>query len=110
MVGGREWLMCEYSSSVKLGMLILEGSVSNITDDSSTRTTTLAAEAMPLSEVAGSYELAFGQISSPQPATSRKRSLWDDVKGDFDPTSQTVSFNINAGQRNQRTIIYTDPK
>ena len=103
-------------------------SVSNITEDDATLTTSLAARMVPWSEVAGSYELNFGHaISIHQPKRLQDRGWWDDVENAGNDTenaaeaaldtaggslnkSQSASFPISAGQPNQRTTIFTDSR
>lgn len=103
-------------------------SVSNITEDDVTLTTSLAARMVPWSEVAGSYELNFGHaISIHQHKHLRDRNWWDNVENAGNDTenaaeaaldtaegnynkSQSASFPISAGQPNQRTTIFTDSR
>lgn len=86
----------------------LFGRVSNITDDAASLTTSLAAEAAPWSDVAASYDATIGQAGPIPHAARLKRSLLDDLKGNFDKSFKSVSFNIGAGQKNQRRNIYTN--
>lgn len=110
-------LMCQYSMVPDVDVLLGDTdrvySVSNITEDATTLTSSLAAQAVPWSEVAGSYDLDFGHaISIPQAHRLKQRGLWGDaghfLTGNLNDTSETISFNISAGQQGQRTNIYTD--
>lgn len=95
-------------------------SISNITDDTATLNLSLAAQAVPWSDVGGSYELDFGHaIPIRQPQQLQGRSWWDNAKnagndalntteGNLDET-KNASFLLSAGQQNKRTTIYTDP-
>ena len=96
-------------------------SISNITDDTTTLTTTLAAKAVSLSDVAGSYELDFGHATpKQQPRQLQSRGMWEDTenagqeafnatKGDLNGTP-SASFPLSARQPNQRMNIFTDPQ
>ncbi len=81
----------------------LGDSVSKITDDPATRTTSLAAKAIPWSEVAGSYDLDFGKAIAIPQANRVKRNIFN---GNFDE-SKSKTFSINAGTPNKRTNVYT---
>ena len=94
-------------------------SISKITEDAATLTTYLAAQPAPWSDVAGTYDLDFGQaIPYQQPQRLKERSIWGDIvnvgKDVLDAAtgstdlSKTVSFPVNVGQQGQRTNIYTD--
>ena len=76
-------------------------SISNITDDAATLTTSLAAEAVPWSEVARSYDLTFGQAT---PVLQPDRLKRDVHEHDF----KSVSFNVSAGHQDQRFNIYNN--
>ncbi|KAF6235168.1 hypothetical protein HO173_006797 [Letharia columbiana] len=94
--------------------------ISNITDDTATLNLSLAAQAVPWSDVGGSYELDFGHaIPIRQPQQLQGRSWWDNAKnagndalnateGNLDET-KNASLLLSAGQQNKRTTIYTDP-
>ncbi|KAL9134514.1 MAG: hypothetical protein Q9175_004305 [Cornicularia normoerica] len=79
--------------------------VSNITNNAATLTTYLAAQAVPWSDVAGSYELEFGHAVPVPHAHRLKRSV---LEGNVNDTTTTFSFNISTGQPGQRTNIPTD--
>lgn len=81
----------------------LVNSVSNITDDATTFTTSLAAQAVPWSEVAHSYDLTFGQAAPVFQDQLVKRGV-------HTHEFKSVNFNVGAGQQGQRFNIYTDPK
>lgn len=107
-------------------------SVSNITEDDVKLTIALAAQGVPWSQVAGSYELQFGHAIPIPRAHHLKRGIWaevenagDDVdnagkdvenagknvlnatEGNFNK-SKSASYSINVGHQNQRTTIFTD--
>lgn len=94
-------------------------SISKITEDSTTLTTYLNAQTAPWSDIAGTYDLDFGQaIPYQKPQQIRERSLWGDIKnvgkdvlntaeGNVD-LSKSVTFDVSVGQQGQRTNIYTD--
>ena len=93
-------------------------SVSNITDDASSRSISLAANAVPWSEVASSYNIDFGK-AVPIPQVNRlRRGLRESTQiaghglrnKRHDHTLKDISFNISAGQQDQRRNIYTDHK
>lgn len=103
-------LICELfmMRSVSIRLLSstdLGDSVSNITNDAATLTTYLAAQAVPWSDVAGSYELEFGHPVPVPQAHRLKRSV---LEGNVNDTTTTFSFNISTGQPGQRTNIPTD--
>lgn len=96
-------------------------SISNITDDTTTLTTTLTAKAVPFSDVVSSYELDFGHATPrQQPRQLQGRGMWEETenagqkafnatKGDFND-SPSANFPLSAGQPNQRMNIFTDPQ
>lgn len=111
-------LMCQYfmvpDVDVLLGDTDRVYSVSNITEDATTLTSSLAAQAVPWSEVAGSYDLNFGHaIPAPHLRQLHDRGLLGDVinttKGDYN-NSKSANFPIKAGQQKQPMNILTDPK
>lgn len=71
------------------------------------------------SDVAGTYDLDFGQAMPYQrPPRAKERNFWGDIENvgkdvldaatgsaDF---SKTVNFPMDIGQQGQRTNIYTD--
>lgn len=81
----------------------LVNSVSNVTDDATTLTTSLGAQAVPWSEVAHSYDLTFGQTAPVSQGQLIKRGV-------HTHEFKSVNFNISAGQQDQRFNIYTDPQ
>lgn len=83
-------------------------SVTNITEEATTLTSSLAAKAVPLSDVASSYNLEFGHAMPIQQAHRLTRSL-KTIEGDFDKT-ESAKHIINAGQPNERINIFTDSK
>lgn len=85
--------------------------ISNITEATATLTTSLSAKAVPLSEVAGSYELGFGHvIPTKQARQLQDRGLLHDaIKGETNDSS-SANFPISKGQPNQRMNIFTDPQ
>lgn len=74
---------------------------------------------LPRSDVAGTYDLDFGQaIPYQRPQRFKERSLWGDIEnvgkdvldaatGSAD-LSKTVIFPMNIGQPGQRINIFTD--
>lgn len=99
----------------------MDDSVSNITDDTATLTTSLAAKAVALSDVAGSYDLDLGHAVPTSQAHRLKRGLLSDIdqdgeeisnstSGSLDQDINNFSVNISAGQQGQRLSVYTDPK
>lgn len=93
--------------------------ISKITENSATLTTYLSAQPAPWSDIAGTYDLDFGQaILVQQPQRLRNRGFWGDIvnvgKDVLDAAtgsadiSKTVTFPVSAGQQGQRTNIYTD--
>lgn len=110
----------------------LVDSVSNITEDTATLTTALAAQLVPWSQVAGSYEIEFGHATTTPQAHHLKRGLWTDAENTGDDAedagedvenagrnvlnategnfnkSESASSSISAGHQNQRTTIFTD--
>ena len=95
----------------------LDDSVSKITDDISTLTTSLAAEAVAMSDVAGSYDLEIGHAVPVSQAHSLKRGFLRDgeeilnsTSGNLDQDVNSFSVNISAGQQGERFSVYTNPK
>ena len=98
----------------------LVDSVSNIKDRTATLTISLAAQAVLLSDVAGSYELEFGHAisirQSQQPqgrsllgnAENTGDSVLNSAEGNVNQSTQSYSFNIGAGQEGQRSNIFAD--
>ena len=84
-------------------------SVTNMTQDAATLTTTLTAQAVPLSDVAGSYNLDFGHPVAVPQAHRLKRSFGKAILGDFEK-SESADFPIDAGRQNQRVNVFTDSK
>ncbi|KAK0508611.1 hypothetical protein JMJ35_008887 [Cladonia borealis] len=93
--------------------------ISTIAENSATLTTYLSAQPAPWSDVAGTYDLDFGQaVLVQQPQRLTKRGFWGDVvnvgKDVLDAAtgsadlSKSVTFPVNAGQQGQRTSIYTN--
>lgn len=81
----------------------LVNSVSNVTDDATAFTTSLAAQTVPWSEVAHSYDLTFGQSAPVSQSQLIKRGV-------HTHEFNSVNFDISAGQQGQRFNIYTDPQ
>ncbi len=113
------YLCVDWNCSQILAHLLTVGRISKVTEDSATLTTYLTAQPAPWSDVAGTYDLDFGQaILDQQPQRRRKRGFWGDIvnvgKDVLDAAtgsadlSKTVTFPVNAGQQGQRTNIYTD--
>ena len=101
--------------------MLIVGRISKVTEDTEGLTTYLTAQPAPWSDVAGKYNLDFGQsIPYQKPHRFRERGLWGDIvnvgKDVLDAAtgsadiSKTVSFPVNVGQKGQRTNIYTDNK
>ena len=94
-------------------------------NDAASRTTSLAAKAVAWSEVASSFDLAFGHTSVVKQANHFERGLGDDLttfgqnvknigqnvvdtaSGNFNQT-QSKTFNLNAGTPNERSNIFND--
>ncbi len=95
--------------------------ISKITEDTTALTTYLTAQTAPWSDVAGTYDIDFGQaIPYQKPQQLRERGFLGDIvnfgkdvldaaSGSAD-LSQSVKFPMNIGQPGQRTNIYTDDK
>jgi len=95
--------------------------ISKITEDTTALTTYLTAQTAPWSDVAGTYDIDFGQaIPYQKPQQLRERGFWGDIvnvgkdvlnaaTGSAD-LSKSVNFPMNIGQQGQRTNIYTDDK
>lgn len=93
--------------------------ISKVIEDTPGLTTYLDAKPAPWSDVAGTYELDFGQAIPYQNSQRfKERGLWGDIKnvgkdvldtatGSID-LSKTVNFPMNIGQQGQRTNIFTD--
>ena len=97
-------------------MTDLDDSISNVTEDTATLNTYLAAQAVAWSDVGGSYDLNFGHAVSVSQAHRPKRSFSSDIdhvhnaaEGDYNKT-KSANFRLDAGQQNQRVNIFTDPK
>ena len=77
-----------------------------MTNDKTTLTMSLSAKSVPLSEVAGSYNLVIGNANHVVQAESLKRGILtnikNDLKGNFNHNFTSPSFNIGAGHPNQR--------
>ena len=104
-----------------LGKTDLEDSVSNISDDTATLTTSLAAKAIALSDVAGSYDLDVGHAIPVSQAHRLKRGLFNDIdhdgeeifnstSGNLDKDINSFSVNVSAGHQGQRFSVFNDPK
>lgn len=122
MTRGR--LICRSLITPDLAMVLgdtdLDDSVSNITDDTTMLTTSLAAKPVAWSDVAGSYELAFGHAVPVSQTRRLKRGFLSDIdtvankvqsatKGDYNKT-KSASLRLDAGHQNQRVNIFTDHK
>lgn len=95
--------------------------ISQVTEDSAALTTYLSAKPAPWSDVAGSYDLDFGQaIPYQNTQRTKERSFWGDIEnvgkavldastGNAD-LSKTVNFPMDVGEHGQRMNIYTDDK
>ncbi|MCJ1458011.1 hypothetical protein MMC28_008380 [Mycoblastus sanguinarius] len=82
--------------------------ITKVTEDTTSFTTYLTAQTAPWTDIAGTYDLDFGQaIPYQQPGQNQKRCLVDALCGDFSD-SKSVTFNVDAGTPNQTTNIYTD--
>lgn len=93
--------------------------ISKITEDTPALTTYLSAKPAPWSDVAGTYDMDFGQeIPYQNSQPSKKRGFWGDIEnvgkdvldtatGSID-LSKTVNFPMNIGQQGQQTNIFTD--
>ena len=106
--------------------------ISKVTPDAGTLTTFLTAQPAPWTEVAGTYDVDFGQAvslagsqnpnddSSPENGQSKDdgklaaRDLWDvlsdignGIIGNFDE-SRTVNVPVNVRNENERSNIYSD--
>jgi len=101
--------------------LTIMHSISKITEDPAKLTTLLTARTAPWSDVAGTYDLDFGQAMPYQkPPQLKQRGLWGDImnvgkdvlnaaEGNAD-LSKSVTFDVSVGHQGQRTNIYTDDK
>ncbi len=95
--------------------------ISEIIEDTASLKTYLNAKPVPWSDVAGTYDLDFGQaIYYQSPQSIKERGFWGDIEnvgkdvldaatGNVD-LSKTVDFPMNIGQQGQRTNIFTDDK
>ena len=100
---------------------MIMNSISNVAEDAAKLTTHLTAQPAPWSDVAGSYDLDFGQaIPYQNPSRLRPRGLWGDItnvgkdvlnaaEGNAD-LSKSVTFPMGVGQEGQKSNIYTDDK
>lgn len=95
--------------------------VSTVTEDAADRTIIMATSITQWSEVAGTYDLDFGQAAIRQPPQRvRPRGFWGDIvnvgKGALEAAqgnadlSKSVNFAVAVGQPGQKTNIYTDDK
>ena len=95
--------------------------VSKITEDSADLTIMMTTKVAQWSEVAGSYDLDFGEAMSRNADQKLKpRGFWGDIvdvgKGALDAAQgdasldRDVTFNVAVGQPGQKTNIYTDNK
>ena len=93
--------------------------ISEIIEDTPALTTYLNAKPAPWSDVAGTYDLDFGQaIPYQKPQRVKERGFWGDIEnvgkdvldaatGSVD-LSKTVNFPMDIGHQGQRTNIFTD--
>ena len=107
--------------AILLAKTEVDDSVSNITDNTTTLTTSLATQAVALSDIAGSYDLDLGHVARVSQSHRMKRGLLSDIDQDGDEILNSTSGNldhdinsfnvdISAGQQGQRRSIYTDAR
>ena len=87
-------------------------SITKITEDESTSTTHLTSQTAPWSDIAGTYDLDFGQTSLYKPTSQlKKRSffgdLGNDLLGNF-KESKSVTFDVSTGTKGQVSSIYSN--
>lgn len=96
-------------------------SITKVTEDESTSTTHLTSQTAPWSDIAGTYDLDFGQTSLyKQTSQLRKRfslgdlgggilggGLGNDLLGNFDE-SKSVTFDISSGTKGKVSSIYSN--
>ena len=87
-------------------------SITKITEDESTSTTHLTSQTAPWSDIAGTYDLDFGQTSLYKPTSQlKKRSflgdLGNDLLGNF-KESKSVTFDVSSGTKGQVSSIYSN--
>lgn len=86
-------------------------SISKITENESTYTTYLTAETAAWSDVAGTYDLDFGQIT-PYQQTSKvqERGLGSCLFTGSCDESKSVTFDVAAGTKGKVSNIYSSSK
>ena len=87
-------------------------SITKITEDESTSTTHLTSQTAPWSDIAGTYDLDFGQTSLYKPTSQLKKrfsfgSLGNDLLGNF-KESKSVTFDVSTGTKGQVSSIYSN--
>ena len=87
-------------------------SITKITEDESTSTTHLTSQTAPWSDIAGTYDLDFGQTSLYKPTSQlKKRSIFgdlgNDLLGNF-KESKSVTFDVSTGTKGQVSSIYSN--
>lgn len=86
-------------------------SISKITEDQSTYTTYLTAEIAAWSDVAGTYDLDFGQITPYQQTSGvQERGLGKCLFSGSCDESKSVTFEVAAGTKGKVSNIYSDSK
>ncbi|KAG8526649.1 uncharacterized protein KY384_008078 [Bacidia gigantensis] len=79
--------------------------VNKITEDKESLTTFLAAQPASWQDVAGTYDLDFGQAGSQSHENSRLKEKRFLGIGNFGPYNPTGTFPVNLGEPNQNTNI-----
>lgn len=96
-------------------------SITKITEDESTSTTHLTSQTAPWSDIAGTYDLDFGQTSLYKPTSQLKKrfsfgelgsgllggGLGNDLLGNF-KESKSVTFDVSTGTKGQVSSIYSN--
>lgn len=84
--------------------------ITTVTEDITTFTTHLTAQVAPWSDIAGTYDLDFGQVTPYQQSSQLKeRGFGCVLTGDCD-YSPSITFPVIAGTKGQVSNIYSDIK
>ena len=78
--------------------------ISQLTEDDATHTTHLKSAISKWEDIAGTYDLDFGQYTGFQQHS--KRSIVDSAKGNTD-WSKPFSIDVNAGTKDKKSNIFT---
>ena len=84
-------------------------SITKITEDESTSTTHLTSQTAPWSDIAGTYDLDFGQTSLYKQTSQLKKrfSFGGILDGNF-KESKSVTFDVSTGTKGQVSSIYSN--